>query len=74
MQQVLHGADKLKRGRVAIRTPGRSRYGEAAQLTTNDVRNVPAEPHETTIPQRPGVVRVPTFHVQLIRPLTGRFE
>jgi hypothetical protein len=42
--------------------------------TTNDVRREPAEPHETTIAHRPDVVLVPTFQVQLTRPLTGRFE
>ena len=44
-----------------------------AQRTTKEVRRVPAEPHETTIGQRPGVVRVPTFHVQETRPFRGRF-
>src|SRR5439155_10815262 len=39
----------------------------ASYVTTNDVRRVPADPHETTIPHRPGVVRVPTFHVHEIR-------
>lgn len=45
----------------------------AHQCTTNDVRRVPAEPHETVIAQRPEVVFVPTLHVQLTRPLEGRF-
>ena len=40
-------------------------------LTTNDVRSVPAEPQETTICQRPGVVLVPTFHVHETRPARG---
>jgi len=31
------------------------------------VRSVPADPQETTIGQRPGVVRVPTFHVHETR-------
>src|SRR2546429_1127234 len=43
------------------------------QRTTNDVCSVPAEPPDTTIDQRPGVVRVPTIHVQLMRPPLGRF-
>ena len=33
-----------------------------------DVRSVPAAPQETTIGQRPAVVLMPTFHVQLTRP------
>jgi hypothetical protein len=51
-------------------------YGRdgCAQRTRNDVRRVPAEPHETVIAQRPGVVFVPTFHVQLTRPALGVFE
>jgi hypothetical protein len=44
-----------------------------AYLTTNEVRSVPAEPHETTIGHRPGVVLVPTFHVHEIRPARGVF-
>jgi hypothetical protein len=47
---------------------------EAAHLVTNEVRRVPAEPQETTMDQRPGVVRVPTIHVQETRPLRGLFE
>lgn len=43
------------------------------QRTTKDVRSDPAEPQETVIGQRPGVVRVPTFHVQLTRPPIGFF-
>jgi hypothetical protein len=38
-----------------------------AYVTTNEVRSVPTDPQLTTIVQRPGVVRVPTFHVQLTR-------
>ncbi len=45
----------------------------AAQLTTNEVRSEPAAPQETSIGQRPGVVRVPTVHVQEIRPPFARF-
>jgi hypothetical protein len=40
--------------------------------TRNDVSSVPADPHETTIGHRPGVVLVPTIHVQLTRPPDGR--
>jgi len=54
--------------RQYIRTLKRLSY-----CTTKDVRSVPADPQETTIAQRPGVVRDPTFHVQLTRPPTGRF-
>jgi hypothetical protein len=32
-----------------------------------EVRSVPADPQETMIGQRPGVVRVPTFHVHVTR-------
>ena len=43
-------------------------------MTTNDVRSVPADPHGTTMSQRPAVVRDPTFHVHETRPPLGRFE
>jgi hypothetical protein len=46
---------------------------ESPVKTTNDVRSVPAEPHETTIGHRPGGVPLPTFHFQLTRPPTGNF-
>jgi hypothetical protein len=42
-------------------------------VTTNDVCSVPADPHETVIGHRPGVVLVPTFHVHETRPPLGRF-
>ena len=42
-------------------------------VTRNDVRNDPAEPQETTIGHRPGVVLVPTFHVHETRPNRGIF-
>ena len=42
-------------------------------VTTNDVRNEPALPQATRIGHRPGVVLVPTFHVQDTRPPLGRF-
>lgn len=37
------------------------------QRTTNDVRSDPADPQETTMGHRPGVVRVPTFQVHETR-------
>jgi hypothetical protein len=41
-------------------------------MTTNEVFSVPAVPQETRIGHRPGVVRVPTFHVHEMRlPLFG---
>ena len=42
-------------------------------VTRNEVRKEPALPQATRIGQRPGVVLVPTFHVQETRPLLGRF-
>jgi hypothetical protein len=47
---------------------------DAPAPTRKEVRSVPAEPQETTIGHRPGVVRVPTVHVQLTRPFDGRFR
>jgi hypothetical protein len=44
------------------------RPSASAYVTMNKVLSVPAPPQETTIGQRPGVVRVPTFHDQEIRP------
>jgi hypothetical protein len=42
--------------------------------TLKNVFMVPAAPQETTIGQRPVVVLLPTFQVQLIRPRAeGRF-
>ena len=41
--------------------------------TRKEVRRFPAEPHETVIAQRPSVVLVPTFHLQLTRPARGVF-
>ena len=43
------------------------------QRVTNEVWSEPALPQRTSIPQRPGVVRVPTIHVQLTRPAVVRF-
>ena len=51
-------------------TPARLQH---QRVTTNEVRNEPALPQETRIGQRPGVVLVPTFHVQDTRPPMGRF-
>ena len=45
----------------------------SAYVTTKDVRRLPACPQEIAIPQRPGVVFVPTFHVQLTRPAIVAF-
>lgn len=42
-------------------------------LTTNEVLSVPAEPQDTVMRHRPGVVFVPTFQVQDTRPPLGRF-
>jgi len=47
---------------------------EPAHVVRKDVRKTPAAPQATRIGQRPGVVRVPTFQVQLTRPTTGRLE
>jgi outer membrane murein-binding lipoprotein Lpp len=40
----------------------------AQRLTTKEVRKEPALPHATRTNHRPGVVLVPTFHVQETRP------
>src|SRR2546426_5889235 len=62
-------ADATKRTTARNLSFGRTvRY-----VTTNDVRSDPAAPQEIAIGQRPGVVRVPTFHVQLTRPATEDF-
>jgi hypothetical protein len=47
---------------------------EPAHVVRKDVRKTPAAPQAIRIGQRPGVVRVPTFQVQLTRPTTGRLE
>ena len=36
-------------------------------VTTNEVRSEPAVPQRTSMPHRPGVVLVPTFHLHEIR-------
>jgi hypothetical protein len=48
--------------RAAVEAPD-----ELAHMTRKDVRSVPALPQRTVIGQRPGVVRVPTFHVHEMR-------
>ncbi len=62
------------------RTPGaifsdlrKKKPTRLAYATTNDVWSVPARPHETMIGHLPGVVLVPTIHVQLTRSPTVRF-
>ncbi len=44
-----------------------NRIANHSYVTTNEVRSVPADPHETTMAHRPGVVLVPTFHVHEMR-------
>lgn len=51
----------------------RLRGGIVQRLTTNDVLKDPALPHATRMNHRPGVVLVPTFHVQETRLFRGRF-
>src|SRR4051812_4707567 len=61
--------DVVSYSRSAIEAPDKS-----AHVVRKDVCSTAALPHETRIGQRPGVVLVPTFQVQLTRPATGRLE
>jgi hypothetical protein len=51
---------------VSANRSGRNRL--TFYVTRNEVRSEPTEPQDTMIGQRPGVVRVPTFHVHEMRP------
>ena len=60
-------------GRCRSRSYEGDEHDPLQYVTTNEVRKEPALPQATRIGQRPGVVLVPTFHVQETRPLLGRF-